>query len=324
MDQVGFGFGAPPPALPSTITRSAEHGGTGGGPFDDLASQGGAVGKIKSITVRHGTMVDNIAVDYGTGQVQAHGGGGGSPDTFELADDEWLTQIRGRSGSELDQIQFFLSSGRVSPTYGGNGGAPFQETKANGIIKAFYGRSGSLVDQIGVYFADAQPLSIDITAMNYDLTRLSVLNMPPVEAFVTILDNTTSTAQQLSQQATFQTSDTKQTSVAETNQVNVSMTFKTDFLVTGSQLQVGYTHGETVTTGTSHTDQKSWTINFNAAVPAMGKVKATAIAKSSTYDIPWTATAQVTYQGRPPQTMTLHGVLQGVATTSVEAEYAPA
>jgi hypothetical protein len=99
------------------------------------------------------------------------------------------------------------------------------------------------------------------------------------------------------------------------------MTFQTDFLIAGSQISVGYTKDETVTTGTSHAYTKTWTVSFNVEVPPYSKMKAIAVLKQGAYDVPWTATAQVTYQGKPPQAMTLHGVLQGVTTADVEAQY---
>ena len=154
IDQIGFGYGDPPQPLPSPVVRSMGHGGTGGGAFDDLNSLGNQLGKIKSITVRH---VDSIAVTYGPATRSSHGGGGGGEDRFDLEDDEWLTEIRGRSGLYLDQVQFFLSSGRVSPVYGGYGGGPFIERRDNSIIKAFFGRSGLYIDQLGVYFANRVP-----------------------------------------------------------------------------------------------------------------------------------------------------------------------
>jgi hypothetical protein len=120
----------------------------GCGAFDDLNTIGTQLGKITSITVRHGVYVDSIAVAYKGTHGSSHGGGGGSEDTFDLEDDEWLTEIRGRSGALLDQGQFFLSSGRVSPVYGGYGGAPFAESRANMIVKAFFGRSGLYIDQL--------------------------------------------------------------------------------------------------------------------------------------------------------------------------------
>jgi hypothetical protein len=326
VDQVGFGFGNQPAALPTTIVRSGAHGGTGGNPFDDLSAAGNLLGKITAITVRHGSVVDDIAASYdGQPGSNAHGGNGGNQDTFSLGPDEWVTQIRGRSGSLLDQVQFFLNSGRVSPVYGGNGGNPFTENRANSVVKSFFGRSGSQVDQLGFYFEDAKPLSIDITSMNFSLAQLNVAAMPPEVAMTVLLKNSTSGSQQVGQTEAIAVTDTSTTSVTETNQANVSFTVKTDFLVTGSSVTVGYTHGQTTMTGSTNAVAKTYTVNFQATVPANSTIQGNCIVRQSTYDVPWTATAEVTYQDRPqPTIMTLHGTLTGVATTAVEAEYDPA
>jgi len=60
IDQIGFGFGDQPAALPTTVARSAEHGGMGGSPFDDLSAAGNILGKIVAIRVRHGSAIDSI------------------------------------------------------------------------------------------------------------------------------------------------------------------------------------------------------------------------------------------------------------------------
>jgi hypothetical protein len=47
-------------------------------------------------------------------------------------------------------------------------------------------------------------------------------------------------------------------------------------------------------------------------------MKGTCVIEQGTYDVPYTATAKVTYQDRPTATMRLHGILKGVtAATSV-------
>jgi len=327
IDQVGFGYGDQPAALPTTIVRSAAYGGTGGNPFDDLSAAGNLLGKITAITVRHGSEVDNIAVSYdGQPGSNAHGGNGGTQDTFSLGSDEWVTEIHGRSGSQLDQVQFFLNSGRVSPVYGGNGGNPFSESRNGSVVKAFFGRSGSLVDQLGFYFENAKPLLVEITSLNYDLSNLNILDLAPQSVKTVQLINGTSVTQQVSQQDSVQVTDTDTTSISETTEVSVSVQFSANFLfVLKSQVTVGFKQGITYATGSSHTVQTTQTVNFQATVPANSTIQADCIVRQSTYDVPWTATANVTYQDRPqPVTMTLHGTLTGLAVTSVEAQYEPA
>lgn len=323
VDQVGFASGDKPAALPTTIARSREHGGDGGSAFDDLSAAGNLLGKITSITIHHGTYVDGIAVSYdGQPGSNAHGGYGGTEDKFDLGPHEWVTEVHGRSATYLDQVQFYLSSGRVSPVYGGNGGNAFVERRRNSVVKAIFGRSGSLVDQLGFYFEDAKPLAIVLTSLNYDLSHLNVLALAPESVLTVILNNATSEKQTVTQMETVQTSDSSTTTIAETSEMSVSFTTKVDFLVTGASITTGYKEGDTYSTGSTHTDQKSYSVNFSAVVPANSSVAAHCLVRKGTYDVPWTATAEVTYSDRPqPTTMTLHGTLQGVTTTSVEAQY---
>ncbi len=324
VDQIAFAYGDAPPALPITIFRSGGHGGTGGSPFDDLSTNGSLLGNITSITVRHGSQVDNISVKYGNGPSVAYGGSGGQAETFNLGQDEWVTEVHGRSGEYLDQVQFFTSLGNASAIFGGNGGTAFVEKREKSVVKAFFGRSGEYVDQLGIYFDEAKPTAIEILSMTYDLNAFSMLTMPPVAVLTTFLENTTTSAQQILQSVAVQVSDTHSTSVTETQSTNVSFTVAVDFLVAKSSLTVGYTQGEQTMTETSETKTRTFTVDFSAMVSAKSKIKATCVANQSNFDVPWTARARVSYQDRPAETMTLHGTLSGVGTTSVDAEYAPA
>ena len=255
----------------------------------------------------------------------AHGGSGGTEDTFSLDTDEWITEVRGRSGAMLDQLQFFTSKDRVSPVYGGNGGEPFSESRANSVIKAFFGRSGSGLDQLGMYFEDAKPMSMEITSINYDIGGMSMVTQPPWAAMVVLLENNTSLPQQVSQSRAISVTDTSTTTISETTEVSITMKFTTDFIFEKEEITVGFRQSVSYSTGSSHAEQNTYTVNFQATVPPNSSIKATCMVRQGTYDVPYTATANVTYQDKPaPVTQTLHGILKGVATASVDAEYGPA
>jgi Jacalin-like lectin domain/Clostridium epsilon toxin ETX/Bacillus mosquitocidal toxin MTX2 len=331
VDQIGFAFGDQPPPMPTSIVRSSGHGGAGGNPFDDLSSVGGLLGKINAIVVRHGTKIDNIGTIYDgqSGGSITHGGNGGTQDIFELTSNEWITEIRGRSGSALDQVQFVTNLGRMSPAYGGNGGTPFRESRGNSVVKALFGRSGSAVDQLGVYFEDAKPIAIEITSLTYDLSHLNILEMSPEGAMSTFLVNEGPIAQQMSQSLSVGITDTTTTTVSETSQTSVSVKISGEFTLSsvvklGAEVTVGYQEGTTFTTGSSNAVQTTHNINFSATVPPKSKILATCVGRKSNYNVPWTAVANVTYQDRPTITMTLHGTLSGVVTTSVDTEYGAA
>jgi hypothetical protein len=266
VDQIGFGYGNLPPALPTTIVRSDAHGGTGGDPFDDLNSKG-LLGKIQSITVRHGDLVHNIKVKYKDGPEISHGGGGGREDTFSLEDDEWLTEIRGRSGGRLDQVQFVTSKARFSPLYGGNGGSPFVLKRDKCVLKAFFGRSADDVDQLGVYYEDAKPLTIEILEMNYDLDKSQILMLPPLALMSVNLENKTSSVQPVSQTVQVTTTDSYTLTVSDYFEGSYTMKFTKDFGAVKSEVSFGFKYGHTTTTASQHTDTRTQSFTFTANAP---------------------------------------------------------
>jgi len=315
-------YGDPPPPLPSDVVRSNGHGGNGGLPFDDLEESGNFLGKISSITVRHGSFVDNICIQYKGGSSYPHGGTGGEEDVFYLNDDEWVTKIEGRSGKHLDQVQFILNSGERSPRYGGTGGEPFEEQMDGRIVKSVFGRSGSVIDQLGVYFEDAKPIEVLIKSMDYDIDQFNVLEMPPEAVMTAFLKNETPTEQHVEQSESISVSNTETTSISETHGLSVKFSVEHNWGLTKGGIEIGYNYENQHTTESSYNETRTSTYNFSAIVPANSTIKATCIARKSKFDIPWTATAQVTYQNlREPETQILHGMLKGIKVSALEAKY---
>lgn len=323
IDQIGFGYGELPAMVPSSILRSTGYGGNGGAAFDDLVVQS-LLGKIKSIKVRSGSAVDNIEITYDGGVKSAHGGGGGIEQTFNLGEDEWVTEIKGRSGSVLDQIQF-VTNKRSSPTYGGGGGVPFSLKMDKRIVKGFFGRAGSTIDQIGVYFEEGKPLKVTILDIEYGDNQLAMMDKPPEAVQSVFLSNDTSTEQEVEQSLEISVTDTETVSISETygTSVSVEVGVESDFVVAKATAKVttGFTFQHQFTTETAKSNTRTETFTFRAKVPANSKIKATCVAKMAKFDIPWTATARVDYQGRPSETKKLHGTLKGVKNTSLEAMY---
>src|SRR5215213_3735396 len=145
--------------------KTASVGGGGGGAWDDVQALAATPPTaFRRIAVRSGSYLDQIESTYGLAagtSIQAHGGGGGGPASFDFVPNEILICVQGRSGAYVDQIGFttaVIYGGGDPPLirsygpYGGGGGAPFQIW---GEIAAFYGRSGSFVDSIGCYLGTA-------------------------------------------------------------------------------------------------------------------------------------------------------------------------
>lgn len=102
MDQIGFGYGEALSDPAVTVIRSPLQGGGGGDGFDHWRSSDQALGRIKSITVRHGSVIDGLDVEYDGDFSYSEGGDGGDSETFTLREDEWIVEIKGRSGDAID------------------------------------------------------------------------------------------------------------------------------------------------------------------------------------------------------------------------------
>jgi len=135
----------------SNVSFSKSYGGLGGTPFVDMKVPGT---RVSEITIRSGSLIDNIRVSYvyrGQTFTKSHGGNGGSARTLRLDSNEYITEFGGRSGSYVDSIYIKTNTGRLM-RWGGAGGENsfrFKASRENPIV-GFWGRSGSLIDAIGV------------------------------------------------------------------------------------------------------------------------------------------------------------------------------
>jgi hypothetical protein len=131
--------------------KTQRYGGSGGGAFSDDLTE---ACQLVQVTVRHGTRVDSIESVWSTPSGATftgarHGGGGGSPSTFTLEKEEYITRIDGRSGSSVDQLTFTTNKGNKFGPYGKDGGSPF--SIADVRVFGFFGSSGSSLDAIGFF-----------------------------------------------------------------------------------------------------------------------------------------------------------------------------
>lgn len=335
IDRIGLGYGPQPPALESPVTRSEAKGGVGGTAFDHLPT-GVLVGKITSIKVRAANRVDKITVQYqGAGGSVSQGGSGGIEKVFDLEDNEYITEVLGRSGSRLDQIEFVLNTGRRSQPFGGSGGSPFSLKMDSAVVKAFHGRAGRQLDKIGVFFENATPLRFEITSMKYDMDGYKSLGSQHMNGASTILDNSKGTREQtLSDQVTVTYSNSTTTSIEESHNVSVSVSYEdsstapsTDTTVVRNsdilwERPVGYKNGYTEMTETLNVEELSEAFTFSAKVGAGKKTRAKCLVKRTSFSCPWTAVARVTYQNYPhPATKTIHGTVKGLKAYRMVATY---
>mmetsp|Transcript_11195 Transcript_11195/g.26074 ORF Transcript_11195/g.26074 Transcript_11195/m.26074 type:complete len:250 (+) Transcript_11195:141-890(+) len=79
---------------------------------------------INHVEVRHGKLVDSIALHNSSGLAASCGGTGGNRSFFSLDDTENIVQIVVWSGGSVDSILFRTNTGAVHGPYGGPGGSP--------------------------------------------------------------------------------------------------------------------------------------------------------------------------------------------------------
>jgi len=137
------------------VSHSDLRGTATGTAFDD-ADAFWSHGPVASILIRSGGWLDNIGVKYADGFTVTHGGGGGSPATFDLnyKAGEAITRVDIRAGQYITAIQFTTNFGRQSPFYGTQtGSGPFtlmgRGTQTFGF---FSGKSSQYVDQLQLHF----------------------------------------------------------------------------------------------------------------------------------------------------------------------------
>ena len=154
LDRIGF-YDLEDLARP--MSKSRIFGGSGGGTFDDFATESGIVG-IQKIYIRAGNQVDGIQVVYRLANGRTwtsgrHGGGGGTAYSFSVGVGDFISKIEGKTnGTLVDQLTFTVTKDNGSTTihgpYGRTGKTPFSVA---GNVVALCGRAGNLLDGVGFY-----------------------------------------------------------------------------------------------------------------------------------------------------------------------------
>ncbi|WP_086664076.1 jacalin-like lectin [Lentzea kentuckyensis] len=140
------------------IRLSAEAGGPHGTPFTDLAAVD--LGAVRSLTLRGGSRLDQIAVTLANGTTFSHGGNGGTATTLTLAAGEHLVSAKLSQGKYDNQTRVFSAEFATNRGRTISAGKPTAETltataPAGWRIAGFTGRSGNEVDRLGAIFVPA-------------------------------------------------------------------------------------------------------------------------------------------------------------------------
>jgi endonuclease/exonuclease/phosphatase family metal-dependent hydrolase len=138
-----------------------------GGPHGDAFNDGAVLPASPALTrlsLRAGERVDQVAVTLANGHVVAHGGGGGSASSLDLAADERVVSAhlcQGQHSGRTRVVHATFTTSRGRTLAGGNRSSTCATFTAPGgwHIVGFHGRSGNEVDKLGVVYAPIAPAS---------------------------------------------------------------------------------------------------------------------------------------------------------------------
>ncbi|MET9630383.1 jacalin-like lectin [Lentzea sp. NPDC006480] len=139
-----------------SIKLSAEAGGPHGTPFTDLAAVD--LGAVRTLTLRGGSRLDQIAFTTANGTTFSHGGNGGSASTLTLEPGEHLVSAKLSQGkydghTRVFSAAFTTDRGRTLSAGQQTGETLTVTAPAGWRIAGFTGRSGDEVDRLGAIFA---------------------------------------------------------------------------------------------------------------------------------------------------------------------------
>ncbi|TMR97721.1 endonuclease [Nonomuraea basaltis] len=142
--------------LDSGIRMSDQFGGPHGTPFTDVADLPPAA-QMRRLLVRAGSRIDQVGLEYGTGQTLTHGGTSGTAHSLVLGAGEHLTQLTLWSGQRNGHTRIFALTARTNLDRTLSAGTQTSTrttfTAPSGWkISGFHGRSGDEIDKLGVIY----------------------------------------------------------------------------------------------------------------------------------------------------------------------------
>jgi endonuclease/exonuclease/phosphatase family metal-dependent hydrolase len=147
-------------SLPADRRVSEPFGGPHGTGFNDLGLLPGNP-VIRTLSIRGGARVDQVAATLSNGYVLSHGGNGGTLASLTLAANEYPRQLFLCSGqvNGLTRIFYARFTTNTNRTLAGGrttGSCTTFTAPANWQIVGFHGRSGDNVDKLGAIYAPRQ------------------------------------------------------------------------------------------------------------------------------------------------------------------------
>lgn len=173
--------------------HSVEYGGPHGGSYDqDQGLKLRDYPRVIGGTLRSGSRLDGITLDYSDGSSLTIGGTGGGPQEFTLANGQYINKLELTLGKHSGHTRvFFLRMLDQDGEVIVEGGAPVNAQTHYDLIEApddysiigFYGRAGEEVDKLGalqlVYQRAYRGLCVGVGKNPFtDYTKLMVENYP--------------------------------------------------------------------------------------------------------------------------------------------------
>jgi hypothetical protein len=141
-----------------SIRVSAESGGPHGTPFTDISAID--LGAVRTLTLRGGSRLDQIAVTLANGTTVSHGGNGGTATTLTLEPGEYLVSAKLSQGqynghTRVFSAAFTTNRGRTLSAGQQTGETLTASAPSGWRIAGFTGRSANEVDRLGAIFVPA-------------------------------------------------------------------------------------------------------------------------------------------------------------------------
>lgn len=141
----------------SNFSYSDLIGGSGGSAFNFLRSTALSTSSPTSVTIKGGSRLDSVAMQYANGTTLINGGSGGTAATLTLNSGEYITSavIYKNSYKGSDRI-FYLeltTNQNRKLTSGTKSGTSYTLSAPSGsYIAGFFGRAGDNIDKLGLIF----------------------------------------------------------------------------------------------------------------------------------------------------------------------------
>jgi endonuclease/exonuclease/phosphatase family metal-dependent hydrolase len=140
-----------------TLRLSDQFGGPHGTSFNDLPALPAAP-QVRSLQLRGGSRLDQVALTLTDGTVLRHGGNGGTARSLTLADGEHLTRVKLTTGQRSGRTRVFSAEfgtdrGAVLATGTPTASVVTYTAPTGWQIVGLHGRAGDEIDKLGVIYA---------------------------------------------------------------------------------------------------------------------------------------------------------------------------